>query len=66
MTLTELIDKHDLKKSKLAVGIGLSRGCFCNKLRGVNGAKFTPEELDKLRPILNELGVDLVSYLNEH
>lgn len=66
MTLKELIDKHKLSKSYLASKLGITRGCFGNKLNGTNGAKFTIDELDKLRPVLNELGVDLVSYLNEH
>lgn len=66
MTLTELINKHRLSKSYLASKLCITRGCFGNKLNGTNGAKFTPDELDKIRPVLNELGVDIVAYLNEH
>lgn len=65
MTLPEIIETHSLSASHIAATIGISKGTFNNKLKQNNGAYFTPHETDKIKKVLEEIGIDLIKFAYE-
>lgn len=62
MTLSELINKHDLSRAYLAKKINMLPGTFHNKLKGNNGSRFTGPELSALLLVLLEIKNDLGNF----
>ena len=57
--LSNIIGKWKLNQTLLAEKMGMSKGNLCNKLSPNHYAKFSNDELDKLKDIMIELRTDL-------
>lgn len=60
MTLSQLINKHNLNKAHLASLMKMPAGTFKNKLSEIQTAyKFTDEEENNLKEILLDMAADI-------
>ena len=57
--LSEIITKWKLNQTLISEKMGMSKGNLCNKLSPNHYAKFSNDELDKLKDIMIELRTDL-------
>ena len=60
LTLSQLIDKHNINKAHLAFKMNMPSGTFKNKLSEKQTAyRFTESEEDKLKEILRDMAADI-------
>lgn len=60
MTIEEIIVKHKLNQSVLAINVlGIGQGTFHEKLNKKRHSKFTQPQVEKLKDYLNTLSEDI-------